>query len=594
MGRSESTRVFFVRKAFLFAWMGCVAPLNSAAAQGPLPNLPSRAKTASDGRPTTGPDSVVTSSDSTSAIRPSPSVAPSPYISQENAEVPSLPEVERAAQANRNLARNDVGGLRSNWSNTPVLVGDGGGPQATGGRISIGRIMIEAAGLTQSGATLTGSGPTQLGNFQASDADLNSIQAINTAGYPSFTLPTQPLGAVPGSDPVTLAGAGIGGISDPGGAYQAAAQNAFEIDPNLPGTNGIAGTATFNQGASGSLPNGSEQDAFLFYDYFIDASILFPGYAVGFVKLTENMSPIPRDRVYMNYSYFKNANFFGARADANRFTPGFEKTFFDGWTSIEIRAPFAGTLDNTQSIIGTSTGQAEVSQFRDVQFGNMSVIFKTMLLEQKTWAITGGVQTMLPTADNTFVNGPTATGENIQHVFVANESVHVMPFVGGIWAPNDRFFNQFLFQIDCDANGNPAYVNSLQNPALRGRDLQLAGRSYYPTFMYLSFGTGYWLYKNDAARFTGFSPVMELHVNQAFQEFRPIHYQGYQLGQNPGVLSITNALIGCNFEWTTRSTLTFAYVTPLGGGVDRFFDGELRAIYNWRFGPQNRLRRVQF
>jgi hypothetical protein len=40
--------------------------------------------------------------------------------------------------------------------------------------------------------------------------------------------------------------------------------------------------------------------------------------------------------------------------------------------------------------------------------------------------------------------------------------------------------------------------------------------------------------------------------------------------------------------------MTFAYVTPLGGGFDRFFDGELRAFVNWRFGPQNRLTRAQF
>jgi hypothetical protein len=87
---------------------------------------------------------------------------------------------------------------------------------------------------------------------------------------------------------------------------------------------------------------------------------------------------------------------------------------------------------------------------------------------------------------------------------------------------------------------------------------------------------------------------MELHVNQALEDFQPLHYQGYQLGSNPGTISVINGLVGCNFEWGTRSTLTFAYVTPLGGGVDRFFDGEVRALYNWRFGPQNRLTRAQF
>jgi hypothetical protein len=275
--------------------------------------------------------------------------------------------------------------------------------------------------------------------------------------------------------------------------------------------------------------------------------------------------------------------------------PGFEKTFFDGWTSIEVRTPFAATLSNSQQY-GPEYGSS-VSEYRDIQFGNMSMIFKTMLVETKTWAITGGMQVMLPTAANTQVGGPTMfanQSQQLQSVYVANESVHIMPFVGSVWAPNSRFFNQALLQVDRDTNGNPAYVNDTQTPGITGRQLNYAGRLFYPTFMYLSFGTGYWLYKDDTQRFTGFSPIFELHVNQALEDFCPVQYASWQLGPNPGVISVTNALIGCNFEWGTRSTLSFGYVTPLGGGLDRYFDGELRAMYNWRFGPQNALRRAQF
>jgi hypothetical protein len=55
-----------------------------------------------------------------------------------------------------------------------------------------------------------------------------------------------------------------------------------------------------------------------------------------------------------------------------------------------------------------------------------------------------------------------------------------------------------------------------------------------------------------------------------------------------------NGMVGFNLECGTRSTMTFAYVSPIGGGVDRWFDGEVRAMYNWRFGRQTRLTRVQF
>jgi hypothetical protein len=502
------------------------------------------------------------------------------------------PEVAAVPDLRRAFADIDAGGIGESYSSAPAFIGDGGGPMMSAGRISVGRIMISASGLD---SALAGQNPADL-NLVA-DPAFNSIQAIAAAGYPFFVIPTQPLGSVPGTPPVQLSGSpGIGTVTDPGGLYEAVAEQAF--DSSLPGTLGGRGAAVFVPEASGTLPDGAGNlDAFLFYNFVVDSSIVFPGYAVGFVKLTENMSPLPRDRVYMNYSYFRNANFWGTRADANRFMPGFEKTFADGWTSLEIRTPFAATLDNVQDLGFTPGGTAELSELRDVQFGNMSVIFKTLLVERDTWALTGGLQLMLPTASDTFVFGPSAAlpaGETIQQVFVANESVHAMPFVGWLWAPNDRFFNQALLQVDTDVNGNLAYVNALQDPNVSGRSLTQVGRVRYPTFLYLSFGTGWWLHRDDRARFSGFAPVMELHLNQALEEFQPIRSQGYQLGQNPGLVSVINGLVGCNFEWGTRSTLSLAFVTPLGGGLDRFFDGELRALWNWRFGPQTRLARAQF
>jgi hypothetical protein len=532
---------------------------------------------------------------------PDTAVVPLPESMQADATpTPAVPDLSRQ------LARADVGGLRETWSDAPVLVGDGCAPQGSGGKISVGRLCILSPGMTASGGVLSGSGPATAYQFDSTGP--NSITELANAGYPSFDpLPAPVVGSVPGTPPaLTIGGAspgaGITPILEPSSIYQTTANDAF-IN-NIPSTAGFAnGTAVYDAASSGALPSnppaGDPQDAFLFYNYVIDGAAALPGFAVGFVKLTENMSPIPRDRVYMNYSYFKNANFYPEKADVNRFMPGFEKTFYDGWTSIEIRTPFAATLGSDQfTDPNMCGGLGGVTEYRDIEFGNMSVIFKTLLMERDTWAITAGVQTMLPTASNTSVTASTngrPDGTLFQSVFVANESVHVMPFLGAIWAPNERFFNQALLQVERDVNGNLVYVNDTANPGLSGRDLNQIGRVYFPTFMYMSFGTGYWLYKNDqASGLTGFSPVMELHVNQGLNAFQPLKGDTYQIGVSQGIVSVTNALIGCNFEWGTRSTLTFAYVTPLGGGADRFFDGEVRALYNWRFGPQNRLTRAQF
>ena len=83
-------------------------------------------------------------------------------------------------------------------------------------------------------------------------------------------------------------------------------------------------------------------------------------------------------------------------------------------------------------------------------------------------------------------------------------------------------------------------------------------------------------------------------MNQALQGSDVIDGPNYRLGNNYGVISLVNGVVGANWEWGKRSTLTAAYVTPLGGGVDRWFDGEARLFYNWRFGPQSNLTRAQF
>jgi hypothetical protein len=257
-----------------------------------------------------------------------------------------------------------------------------------------------------------------------------------------------------------------------------------------------------------------------------------------------------------------------------------------------MRTPFAGTISNVQTVDSGACGG--LSEYRDVEFGNMSVIFKSFLMQRDTWGITAGMQVLLPTADSVYVDGTTQTGQPLNLVYVENQSVHTMPFVGSVWAPNDRWFNQAMLQMDIDSNGSPAYVNSTLDANVSGSQMASAGRVLYPTFMYLSFSTGYWIYTSKGPGLTGFSPVMEVHVNQAMNQFQPINAYGYSLGNDQGILSVTNGLVGCNFEWNRRSTVTFAYVTPLGGGVDRFFDGELRAFVNWRFGRQNRLTRAQF
>jgi hypothetical protein len=50
-----------------------------------------------------------------------------------------------------------------------------------------------------------------------------------------------------------------------------------------------------------------------------------------------------------------------------------------------------------------------------------------------------------------------------------------------------------------------------------------------------------------------------------------------------------NMTVGAHLEFYDKTTITIGYTCPLGGGLDREFNGEFRLLFNRRFGPQNRL-----
>jgi hypothetical protein len=506
-------------------------------------------------------------------------------------------DANRVPDLGRELADTDVGGFREALSNVPTMVGDGCAPGGSGGKATIDRLVLFGTGLTSSNTGKLLTGPTP-GLILETPQTYRDIQSLPGAGVIPGAVG---VGIVPGSPSFQTTGippGGAGSIVGPTAGYatsvDAAMKNEF-----ITRTGNSQGETVFTPETSGALPTGvsNTYDAYAYYNYVVDTASATPGFNVGFVKISENLSPLPRDRVFFNYSYFKNSYFAqDLRADVNRFMPGFEKTFFDGWTSIEVRTPFASTLSSVQGY-DASPG-AGITNNRDVEFGNMSVIGKSVITHSDTWALTAGMQVMCPTASNVSVQstgvGPTiSAGKDL--LLVENQSVHTMPFMGFLWAPNDRFFTQSLLQLDVDTNGNPAYANVLLTNNIK-QSGNYAGRLTYPTFMYVGLSAGYWFYKNDSpyATLTGIAPIMELHINQSLTSYDVLCQPGYQIGEDLGSLSMINGMVGFNMECGTRSTMTFAYVSPIGGGVDRWFDGEVRAMYNWRFGPQTRLTRVQF
>jgi len=347
---------------------------------------------------------------------------------------------------------------------------------------------------------------------------------------------------------------------------------------------GNVGTTTFDRdasradstfaffGSNGGPPNseiGAEFDAVWFYDYVVTLNLPSPssGGVVGRQKLVENSSPIPRDRLFFNYSLFQNVRFTPGGIDVSRFVPGFEKTFWDQQISLELRAPFASTL-NSDLVLGSQTNGT------NTEFGNLTLYGKALLLTGERFALGAGLGVAIPTADDITVR----TADGTPLVQIQNDAVHLLPYVGGVYAPNDQFYAQAILQFDVDANGNSAHVTDFQNGLTR------VGSLNDTTWCFASFNMGYWLYRAPVSqRLSGVAPLFEVHYNKTLQRSDAVQAGPIRLGEPFENIEMINLVAGANFELFGTSYVSLAYIAPVTGGNDRFFDGEFRALFNRYF-----------
>lgn len=298
-----------------------------------------------------------------------------------------------------------------------------------------------------------------------------------------------------------------------------------------------------------------------------------PGGAIPRFKMGENTSPIPVDRVYFNYDYYSGVpinatTVAGASQTLNlsAYTPGFEKTLFGGVMSVELRLPMATTLSHHIFLDGsTNVAEGEV--------GNLGVVVKALLLQSDTLAVSGGLGIDCPTAPNSTCSQSQTNPTGIQMV---NQSVHLLPFVGGLWTPNDRLFFLGYMQFDIDANGDA--INNIEDDG----SITPFGRYSEQTMIYLDGVAGYWIRRdNDPQRWlNGIAVFGEMHGNQSLTTSQGV--TGTHVGDLVGnSISILDLTIGADFQFGPLTTLTTAYATPLTS--QREFDGQFRFMFNRRF-----------
>ncbi len=376
----------------------------------------------------------------------------------------------------------------------------------------------------------------------------------------------QPLNTLPGQPGAGQAADAAAQPLNPPASASTSAVSQRSFTPNMIGDGFGPQPFLFNTGIDGVARNFSVPGA---------------GGGVGTSKIAENSSPIPRDRVYINYSYFDGVPLLANGVDVNRFTPGFEKTFFDGMSSIEIRTPFASTLSNNLNAFGNNDP-------RSSQFGNLTMYLKQLLYTSDTLAVSAGLGITLPTAGN--INVFQAPDQQL--FSIQNRSVHLLPFLGSLYTPSDNMFVQQFLQFDFDANGNPV------NTSDGNGGMQPAGRINDMTYLYYSIGAGYWLYDNPNSDglFTRIAPMVELHYNKSLTSTDGFTTaNGIGINTTPTNFDLLNGTIGMTAMLGDNKTLTLAYCTPLSSIDHRQFNGEVRLMFNWFFGGStNRFSRVQF
>jgi hypothetical protein len=467
--------------------------------------------------------------------------------------------------------------------------------------------LFAMTGQAALGAGAQFAAPAMIGDFfglGVSSASIIPIQPFGVRTTLNNGLPVSPTF----NDDVTFTTSPsvVNGVTIPGATFSAG--DAFQLPDasTLPLTGGAAAVsaldsanvAAFGAGTSvldrieadritdSGFPGLSSDDEFLIdvYQTFNPApgtGILIDipspsagGGVVGRIKMAENSSPMPRDRIFFNYSYFHNVPLFPGGVDVNRFTPGFEKTFLDGMASFEMAVPFATTLDSNIF----ADGATDTS---NMEFGNLTMALKGLLYRSEYWATSAGLAVAVPTASDIRVQ--TVGGTPLARI--DNQSVHLMPFIGSLYTPNDRFFAQGFMQFDVAANGNPVYVNTT------GAGLERVGRQNDPAFLYSSIGAGYWLYRSPnpyVTGLTGMAGMAELHYSRSLESTDVITAGNFRIGSHARNVDVLNVLVGTSFWFGHNKSLALAYATPIGNSTDRAFDGEFRLMLNWYFGPMTR------
>ncbi|MFT5328866.1 MAG: hypothetical protein ACI8P0_006782, partial [Planctomycetaceae bacterium] len=373
----------------------------------------------------------------------------------------------------------------------------------------------------------------------------------------------------------------IVGVQPPPGTYNTAVDAAFQA------ANTINGQTIFDPTTSGVIRSGRTEsvapaplapfdrplaagdmlDAFYSFDYVVNVPIPSPSAdgLVGRSSVGANSSAVPTDRLYFDYSLVKNGVPFNRSENFDRYTIGIEKTIGEGDFSVEVRLPFAASMDH-QLVLENGRGAAQT------ETGNALVILKHELGSNEHMMISGGLGLSLPTGSDIEVNS--AAGKPLLRL--VNEALHMKPFLAMAFVPDEHFFMQSFIEYDLPAGRNEAEVN------LDGMGLQQVGRIRDASHLLWDVSAGYWSDTDDESVIRRWAPVMEFHFDKGFSDGSQVRGTSYRLFDISMDREVANVLAGVTLDLHEGKYFSFGFGTGVGGNSSSS-DGEFRATLNWPF-----------
>jgi hypothetical protein len=163
---------------------------------------------------------------------------------------------------------------------------------------------------------------------------------------------------------------------------------------------------------------------------------------------------------------------------------------------------------------------------------------------------------------------------------VRNQAVHLSPFLGYLWVPDEVNFFQAFTQVDVATGGNSvSYQDPLGSGSFGSFDEQM--------LMYVDLSYGRWLYwSQQNCRTYGLAAQFEVHYTKSLQDADTATATSsgtdFTFGSLGNHTDIVNLTAGLHFQ-INRTELRIGTAFPLGTGFDRAFDGEVILQINQRF-----------